>query len=126
MVEQHVQSEPQQIGHIRYVGFDMDGTLRDSLAQYTRLFGELMHEKYGIDASEGRNHFLSTVGQPTPEQISTLLEKHAITISSAEAFKEGNRVASFLGEHSDAPPFSEVPDILKDLKERGYGIFVSS
>src|SRR3989344_3508994 len=126
MVEEQVSSEHQPIGHIRYIGFDMDGTLRDSLSEYTRLFGGLMHDKSNIAAEEAEVHFVNTAGQPTLDQISTLLEKHGITISPDEAFKEGNRVASYLGEHSDAPSFSEVPDTLKDLKERGYCIFVSS
>lgn len=104
----------------------MDGTIRDSLAEYTHLFGALMYDKYGVDADEAENHFVNTAGQPTPDQISTLLKKHGMTISPEEAFEEGNRVASYLGQHSDAPPFSEVPDMLKNLKERGYGIFVSS
>lgn len=126
MSEQQVLYEQQPTGRIRYVGFDMDGTIRDSSAEYTYLFGQLMHGKYGIDPSEAGVHFVNTAGQPTPEQISTLLKKHGITISFDEAFEEGNRVASFLGEHSDAPSFAEVPDTLKDLKERGYRIFVSS
>lgn len=126
MVEEQVSSEHQPIGHIRYIGFDMDGTLMDSIAEYTRLFGELMHSTYGIDVDEAGEHFTITAGQPTPEQISTLLKKHGITISPDEAFKEGNRVASFIGDHSKAQPFLEVSEVLRDLKERGYDIFVSS
>lgn len=126
MPEQEVSTEQQPIGRIRYVGFDMDGTIRDSLTGYTRLFGELMHNDYGIAADEAEKHFVKTAGQPTAEQIAILLKNNGITISPAEAFEAGNRAALYLGEHSDDPPFPDVPDALKDLKDKGYSIFVSS
>jgi len=126
MFEGHKISEKEPRNYIKYVGFDMDGTIIDSMPEYIRLFGVLMNEKYKIDNKIAENHFRATAGKPTSEQISSLLAGQNIMISKIDAFREGNRVALFLGEHSNPHPFSEIPEVLLTLKEKGYKIFVSS
>lgn len=111
---------------IKYIGFDKDGTLFDSIPSYARIWGEIFYKEYKIDAKEAGDFLLQTSGQATRDQVKNLLKNHNIEISQEEAFVKSNKIATILGETADSKPFLEVPDVLKKLKEAGYKIFVSS
>ncbi len=111
---------------IKYIGFDKDGTLMDSLDSYAKIWGKIFHDEYGIDEKEAGNFLIETAGVPTIIQVDTLLKKHNIVLSKDKVFNKANEIATTLGEKADSNPFPEVPEILKKLKELGYRIFVSS
>lgn len=111
---------------IRYIGFDKDGTIMDSMDSYAKIWGQIFHNEYGIDETEAGNFLMQTAGQPTMIQVDTLLRNHNIVLSQNEVFSKANEIATLLGEEADSSPFPEVKDVLKKLKDEGYKIFVSS
>lgn len=119
-------NEAEPKGKIKYVGFDKDGTLMDSMAAYGRIWGEIFHNEYGIDQKEAEDFLLETAGQPTAIQVDTLLKNHNILLSQEDVFRKANEIGKTLGERANSKPFPEVAEILRKLKEDGYKIFVSS
>jgi phosphoglycolate phosphatase-like HAD superfamily hydrolase len=111
---------------IKFIGFDKDGTLMDSMASYASEWARIVHADYGIEAKEAEELFVKTEGQSTAVQLETLLRQKNITLPQEEIFRKSNEIATFLGERDNSKPFPEVLDILKKLKEKGYFIFVSS
>jgi len=111
---------------IKYVGFDKDGTLLDSIGSYDKIWGKIFHDEYGIGEAEAGNFLIQTAGQPTTVQVDTLLRKHNIVLFEDEVFQKANEIATLLGERANSKPFPEVFDVLKKLKKEGYFIFVSS
>ena len=126
MTEEIKANENEPRGKIRYIGFDKDGTLMDSMASYAKIWGKIFHDEYGIDQVEAGNFLIQTAGQPTVIQVDTLLRNNNIVLSQNELFSKANEIATVLGEKADSKPFPEVPEVLKKLKEEGYKIFVSS
>lgn len=126
MSEEIKPSELEPKGRIKYVGFDKDGTLFDSMGQYAKIWGEIFHDEYGINEEEARDFLIKTAGQPTAVQVDTLLRNNNIILTQQKVFEKANEIATILGERANAKPFPEVLDILKKLKEEGYFIFVSS
>jgi phosphoglycolate phosphatase-like HAD superfamily hydrolase len=121
--QQHTEQAYQ--GRIRYIGFDMDGTLIDTMQFHAFVFGHYIKERFEINAEESGNHYIQTAGHPTADQIVSLLKKYSITISTEQAIQMGQEFDTIV-EHVEAPPFPEVPDVLAQLKNNGYYIFVSS
>lgn len=119
-------NETEPKGKIKYVGFDKDGTLFDSMSAYARIWGEIFHEQYAIDPKKAGDFLIRTSGQATTIQVDTLLRDNNIVLPEDEVFQKANEIATALGERSHSKPFIEVPGILKKLKEAGYKIFVSS
>lgn len=113
-------------GKIKYVGFDKDGTLMDSMGSYAKTWGRIFHDEYGIDEKEAADFLLTTSGQQTVVQVDTLLRNNNIVLSQEDVFQKANEIATTLGQNSDSKPFPEVPSILEKLKKEGYRIFVSS
>ena len=115
------------IAMIKYIGFDKDGTLFDVEPAKRRWWGKIIHEDFGIDANEARKIFAVVApGQPTYLQPALTLKRHNISFSKAELFKKGNEIASRLGKAIKGELFPEVLGVIKQLKEQGYLIFVSS
>lgn len=119
-------SEKEPKGNIRYVGFDKDGTLMDSMGSYSKTWGRIFNDEYGIDEKEAADFLLTTSGQPTAVQVDTLLRNNNIMLSQEDVFQKANEIATILGQNSDSKPFAEVPSVLEKLKKEGYKIFVSS
>ena len=111
---------------IKYIGFDKDGTLINSMASYAKIWGKIFHDNYGIDETQAENFLLQTAGWPTAVQVDTLLRKHNIILPENEVFQKANQIATTLGEKANLKPFPEVKEVLKKMKEKGYKIFVSS
>ena len=112
---------------IKYVGFDKDGTLIDSVDAYTREWGKIIHAQFGIDRKIAERIFrVDAAGKPTAVQLALVLESNHIKLSEEEIFQKANEIASLLGNTVKAPLFSEVLDVLKKLKLPGFLIFISS
>jgi phosphoglycolate phosphatase-like HAD superfamily hydrolase len=122
-IQRYIKQNPQ--GRIRYVGFDMDGTLIDTMQAHASMFGQYITERFSIAAQESGSHYIQTAGHPTADQITSLLKKHSVTISAEQAVQMGQEFDTMV-EHVEASPFPEVTDILNQLKDNGYYIFVSS
>lgn len=55
--------------------FDMDGTLIDSMKQYTDAFCIVLEQTYGIDPSLSKEVFHNTAGLPLDQQFQTVISK---------------------------------------------------
>ncbi len=111
---------------IKYIGFDKDGTLIDSMGSYAKIWGKIFHDEYGIDENEASDFLIKTAGQPTSVQVDTLLKNNNIQLSKEKVFQKANEIAEVLGDRADSKPFPEVLEVLKKLRKEGYRIFVSS
>ncbi len=111
---------------IKFVGFDKDGTLLDSMKFYIKEWGQIINADFDIDPKDAEKIFIDLLGQPTVLQLKSLLEKNDIKLSQDELFEKANEIARKLGERSKAKPFAEIKGVLKKLKQQGYKIFVSS
>lgn len=116
--------EPQ--GTIRYVGFDMDGTLLNTMEGNTRMFADYILERYGIDPDEASEHYRETVGRSTGNQLQPLLEKHGIQLSEEEAAQIGLEIDTKTESEVTPEAFDQVLEKLQELRRKGYYIFVSS
>lgn len=117
-------SENESQGKV-YIGFDLDGTLVDTMSGHKVYFGEIINERFGIDALEAGNHYFSTAGKPTVEQIKSLLQKHNLNIPSEKSAHLAKIIDAEL-ETIEAKPFPEILNLFKDLKKDGYHLFVCS
>jgi phosphoglycolate phosphatase-like HAD superfamily hydrolase len=111
---------------IKYVGFDKDGTLINSLSAYTKKWGEIINSKYGINKLDAEKVFRQTAGLPTDKQLSMVLKTKNASLSQEELFRESNFIAEELSKRSMVKLFPEVRKVLSQLKKIGYLIFISS
>lgn len=113
-------------GSIRFVGFDLDGTLINTMSASPKIFGRLMSKKYGIDNKIAERFFLETLGLPTYQQIQILYNiLKGDTIPKEIAIKLGDEVDAGL-INLKAEVFPDVLPVLKLLKNNGYKMFLSS
>src|SRR3972149_10538976 len=102
---------------IKYIGFDKDGTLIDSVDAYTREWGKIIHAQFGIDPKIAERVFrVDAAGKPTAVQLALAIENSHIKLSEEETFQKANEIALLLGNTVKAPLFPEVLDVLKKLK----------
>lgn len=111
---------------IKYIGFDKDGTLMDSMDSYAKIWGEIFKNEYGIDAEEAGKFLISTAGQPNVAQVDTLLKNNGIILSEEDVLKKSIEITTTLGEKAETKLFPDVKIALEKLKKEGYKIFVSS
>lgn len=111
-------------GRIKYVGFDLDGTLIDSMTAGPEIFGAHM-AKLGLDRKAAQQYFLETLGTPTATQIRQLLLQDGQRMRRGKAIRLGNAIdLEFL--ELDSGVFPEIKDMLDRLVTRGYKLFISS
>lgn len=111
---------------IKYIGFDKDGTLFDSMPEYARVWGEIFNKEYGIDENSASKYLLDTAGQPNFLQVDGLLRKYNVVLSKEEVFKKSSEITKDLGERVIPKAFPEVKNVLVKLKASGFKIFISS
>ena len=93
---------------IKFIGFDKDGTLFDSIPTYAKIWGEIFHKEYGINKNQAADYLLTTSGKQTKDQVKDLLLQNGISISEDEASKKARKIALELGERANAKLFPEV------------------
>lgn len=107
----------------RLIVFDLDGTLIDSMEQYTSLFCRLLAERHNIDEAFSRDVYESMAGLPPGRQF-------------AETLKRAGRDATYsewlthefwaVAEKHTPPVFPEVADVLEALRAAGHTLVISS
>lgn len=112
---------------IKYIGFDKDGALFDTVEEYTREWGKIIHREFSVDPKIAEKIFrVDAAGKPTVVQLALVLESNNIKLSKEKIFQKANKIASLLGKNIKGSLFPEVKSVLKRLKKEGYFIFVSS
>lgn len=111
---------------IHYIGFDMDGTLINTMSSSPKIFGRIMAKNFKIDKNIAERFFLETLGLPTYKQIQILLNiLKGDTIGKDKAIKLGDEVDAGLIKLK-ADIFPDVIPVLKILKNKGFKLFLSS
>ncbi len=126
MVEGARRKEIEPEGRIKFVGFDMDGTLIDSMGGFADVFGKQVGPRFGISELEAGDFFMAHLGIPAHEQLSILHHKlFNSDLPLEEAMRIGDSVeGGLIG--IEAQPFLEITGMLNTLVDRGYLLFVSS
>ena len=105
----------------RYVVFDMDGTLIDSMPAHAAVFATILSTRFGLPVESSRAHYHATAGQPLDDQF-----------RSAAASVAGGPVADLVEdfwkgvESEPVVPFPGTRELLDELRGRGKKLFVSS
>ena len=110
---------------IKYVGFDKDGTLLDSMSSYATAWGNFFNIEFGLDSKKSGDFLIQTAGQQTVEQVNSLLKKNDIILSDSEVFLTANKLLGYLG-NIKVEAYPDVFPVLKELKSKGYSLFVST
>lgn len=103
--------------------FDLDGTLLDSMAGYTRIFGQALHEGYGFPPAFGEQVYRDTAGQPLDWQFARALELQGADPRGAKGL-----AARFwqLAPGLEAALFPEAAAVIAGLAQAGYTLALTS
>lgn len=103
------------------VVFDFDGTLADSMPFLERIGVQVMMKYYEIDKNDATQRYRSTTGLPYEHQIENIFRGNSSNHQAVEEFEHLKIDRIFEQEL-----FPETEVTLKQLKEKGIDIFVSS
>ncbi len=107
---------------MRLIVFDLDGTLVDTMEAYAEKASELIERFYGVPRERAKRMYLETSGMPFLYQLNEMFpEKFIDNVRVARMFENWKKIA-FVGVRVD----SNVREFLKELKEEGYILAVSS
>ena len=101
--------------------FDWDGTLVDSMGGFAEIASKVIARHYGQSPSWGRERYLETSGLPFPLQLEKIFPGDA---RNRQATDDYDRLK--MESYGKAPFFPDVRPALALLKEKGYGLAVSS
>jgi phosphoglycolate phosphatase-like HAD superfamily hydrolase len=106
---------------IRACVFDFDGTLVDSMGGFTELAGELIAAHYHTSVTAGQEAYVRTSGLPFRQQLEALYPGDERNDEVARVF-EARKLAGFFARQY----FPEVPDVMRQLRDAGLVLAVSS
>jgi phosphoglycolate phosphatase len=61
---------------IKYIVTDLNGTLIDAMPTYTRIFGDVLKRRAGLDFPEIAEYSLNAAGTPWDEQFAAVLDMY--------------------------------------------------
>jgi phosphoglycolate phosphatase len=105
----------------RAVIFDFDGTLADSMPFLAEIGVEVMMKFYGVSHKEAAERYKSTTGLPYEHQIKLNFPDHDANEKAIELFEKLK-----IDRIYEQALFSESEEVVTQLKENGFNLFVSS
>jgi phosphoglycolate phosphatase-like HAD superfamily hydrolase len=99
----------------RVLFFDFDGTLIDSMGQHAVIFGELLHDAFGVDAATAGQDYLTFAGAPLEAQFRHALDNAGVDWGPRSA----DLILEFWRRYGELKPvlFPEVADVLERLTQ---------
>ncbi len=101
--------------------FDYDGTLVDTMSIFADVASRLIFEHYGLNKGAARQRYLETSGLPFCKQIEIIFPGHNLNREVSSIYETEKVKAA-----ADRAMDRETLEALKVLKDRGYGLAVSS
>ena len=109
---------------IRFLIFDMDGTIIDSMSSHAGIFSSILWRRFGVAQDLGRDGYFNTAGMAVDEQFVYMLE-----LSDIKQEVDINALADEFWNGVDALEPVLFPDTLpalKQLRANGYELCVIS
>jgi phosphoglycolate phosphatase-like HAD superfamily hydrolase len=109
---------------IRFLVFDMDGTIIDSMSSHADIFSSILWRKFGVAQDLSRTGYFNTAGMSLDEQFIYMLElldiKQEVDINAlADEFWNGV-------DELEPVSFPDTVPALKQLRANGYELCVIS
>ena len=101
--------------------FDFDGTLADSMPFLESIGVEMMMTHFGVSKEDATTRYRSTTGLPYEQQVKMNFPGHSNVEKAIEEFEKLKIDRIF-----DQQLFDDTVDTVRNLKEMGLDVFVSS
>lgn len=101
--------------------FDFDGTLVDSMGDFTQIAARVLKQYFGTTLAQGAEFYKATSGLPFCDQVAVLFPQHPNTEAAISAF-ETEKATRYLAK----PAYPDAHDTLKQLKDMGLHTVISS
>lgn len=101
--------------------FDFDGTLVDSMGDFTQIAARVLQHYFGTTLAQGAEFYRATSGLPFCDQVAVLFPKHPNTEAAITAF-ESEKATRYLAK----PAYPDAHDTLIALQQMGLHTVISS
>lgn len=101
--------------------FDFDGTLVDSMGEFTQIAARVMSRYFGVTQTQGAALYKATSGLPFCDQVAVLFSNHPNAETAITAF-ETEKAGSYLSK----PAYPDAHEVLQTLRQMGCHTVISS
>jgi len=109
----------------KFVVFDADGTLFDTMTGYSETFSDLVYRYFSIDRDIARRFYFATAGTNLDKQFRELLKQEGKSFNNSDIVKLYEEFFA-ISETLSANLFDDVKPLLDCLKEKSFKMFITS